>query len=156
MASGGMDTLPHNGAVITLLAVTGLTHRQSYRGRRHPRPRRPVLVVAMDGKRLRLDARWRGALRQHESALFVSPGVDFCLGRDCAQNGRQGHDDREGSGRQGVRTRGSAKPVPDGSLHPFCRAGDVPGRPAVTVTAVGQDFSPVLQQCCPSAEMALK
>jgi len=31
MASGGMDTLPHNGAIITLLAVTGLTHRQSYR-----------------------------------------------------------------------------------------------------------------------------
>jgi len=31
MASGGMDTLPHNGAVITLLAVTGLTHRASYR-----------------------------------------------------------------------------------------------------------------------------
>jgi H+/gluconate symporter-like permease len=31
MASGGMDTLPHNGAVITLLAVTGLTHRDSYR-----------------------------------------------------------------------------------------------------------------------------
>ena len=31
MASGGMDTLPHNGAVITLLAVCGLTHRQSYR-----------------------------------------------------------------------------------------------------------------------------
>ena len=30
MASGGMDTLPHNGAVITLLAVTGLTHRTSY------------------------------------------------------------------------------------------------------------------------------
>ena len=30
MASGGMDTLPHNGAVITLLAVTGLTHRKSY------------------------------------------------------------------------------------------------------------------------------
>ena len=26
-----MDTLPHNGAVITLLAVTGLTHKQSYR-----------------------------------------------------------------------------------------------------------------------------
>jgi H+/gluconate symporter-like permease len=34
MASGGMDTLPHNGAVITLLAVTGLTHRQSKRKRR--------------------------------------------------------------------------------------------------------------------------
>lgn len=31
MASGGMDTLPHNGAVITLLAVTGLTHKQSYK-----------------------------------------------------------------------------------------------------------------------------
>ena len=31
MASGGMDTLPHNGAVITLLAVTGLTHEQAYR-----------------------------------------------------------------------------------------------------------------------------
>jgi len=31
MASGGMDTLPHNGAVITLLAVTGLTHQQAYR-----------------------------------------------------------------------------------------------------------------------------
>jgi H+/gluconate symporter-like permease len=30
MASGGMDTLPHNGAVITLLAITGLSHRQSY------------------------------------------------------------------------------------------------------------------------------
>lgn len=30
MASGGMDTLPHNGAVITLLAVCGLTHRDSY------------------------------------------------------------------------------------------------------------------------------
>lgn len=31
MASGGMDTLPHNGAVITLLAITGLTHKQAYR-----------------------------------------------------------------------------------------------------------------------------
>ena len=31
MASGGMDTLPHNGAVITLLAVTGLTHKISYK-----------------------------------------------------------------------------------------------------------------------------
>lgn len=30
MASGGMDTLPHNGAVITLLVITGLSHRQSY------------------------------------------------------------------------------------------------------------------------------
>lgn len=31
MASGGMDTLPHNGAVITLLVITGLSHRESYR-----------------------------------------------------------------------------------------------------------------------------
>ena len=30
MASGAFDSLPHNGAVITLLAVTGLTHRQAY------------------------------------------------------------------------------------------------------------------------------
>lgn len=30
MACGGLDTLPHNGAVITLLAVTGLTHKDSY------------------------------------------------------------------------------------------------------------------------------
>jgi H+/gluconate symporter-like permease len=30
MASGGFDTLPHNGAVITLLAVCGLTHKESY------------------------------------------------------------------------------------------------------------------------------
>ncbi|MEP7312238.1 MAG: GntP family permease [Pseudomonadota bacterium] len=31
MASGGMDSLPHNGAVITLLTVVGLTHRQAYK-----------------------------------------------------------------------------------------------------------------------------
>ncbi len=31
IASGGMDTLPHNGAIITLLAISGLTHRHSYR-----------------------------------------------------------------------------------------------------------------------------
>ena len=30
LAAGGMDTLPHSGAVITLLAICGLTHRQSY------------------------------------------------------------------------------------------------------------------------------
>ncbi len=30
MASGGFDTLPHNGAVITLLAICKLTHRDSY------------------------------------------------------------------------------------------------------------------------------
>lgn len=31
MAAGGMDTLPHCGAIITLLAICKLTHRQSYR-----------------------------------------------------------------------------------------------------------------------------
>ena len=31
MASGGMDTLPHNGAVITLLGIAGLTHKQAYK-----------------------------------------------------------------------------------------------------------------------------
>jgi H+/gluconate symporter-like permease len=31
MASGGMDNMPHNGAIITALAVCGLTHRQSYK-----------------------------------------------------------------------------------------------------------------------------
>ena len=31
LASGGFDTLPHNGAVITLLTICGLSHRQSYK-----------------------------------------------------------------------------------------------------------------------------
>jgi H+/gluconate symporter-like permease len=31
MASGGMDSLPHNGAVITMLVITGLTHKQAYK-----------------------------------------------------------------------------------------------------------------------------
>jgi len=30
ISAGGMDTLPHSGAVITLLTICGLTHRQSY------------------------------------------------------------------------------------------------------------------------------
>jgi H+/gluconate symporter-like permease len=30
LSSGGFDTLPHNGAVISLLAICGLTHRDSY------------------------------------------------------------------------------------------------------------------------------
>jgi H+/gluconate symporter-like permease len=30
ISSGTLDSLPHNGAVVTLLAVCGLTHRQSY------------------------------------------------------------------------------------------------------------------------------
>ena len=31
MASGGLDTLPHNGGIITVLAVCGLTHREAYK-----------------------------------------------------------------------------------------------------------------------------
>jgi H+/gluconate symporter-like permease len=31
MSSGGLDTLPHNGAVITMFIICGLTHRQSYK-----------------------------------------------------------------------------------------------------------------------------
>ncbi len=30
LSSGGFDCMPHNGAVITLLAITGLNHRKSY------------------------------------------------------------------------------------------------------------------------------
>jgi H+/gluconate symporter-like permease len=30
MAAGGFDTLPHCGAIITLLSICSLTHRQSY------------------------------------------------------------------------------------------------------------------------------
>jgi H+/gluconate symporter-like permease len=30
VATGGLDTLPHNGAVITLLGICGLTHKQAY------------------------------------------------------------------------------------------------------------------------------
>jgi len=32
MSAGTLDTLPHNGAVVTLLAVCGTTHKQSYGG----------------------------------------------------------------------------------------------------------------------------
>lgn len=31
MSCGGLDSLPHNGAVITLLLICGMTHRQSYK-----------------------------------------------------------------------------------------------------------------------------
>ncbi len=31
VATGGLDALPHNGAVITLLTICGLTHREAYR-----------------------------------------------------------------------------------------------------------------------------
>lgn len=31
IASGGLDSLPHNGAIITILIVTGMTHKESYK-----------------------------------------------------------------------------------------------------------------------------
>ncbi|MDX1728189.1 MAG: GntP family permease, partial [Pseudoalteromonas tetraodonis] len=31
IACGGLDSLPHNGAVITLLAICGMTHKDSYK-----------------------------------------------------------------------------------------------------------------------------
>jgi H+/gluconate symporter-like permease len=31
IGSGTLDSLPHNGAVVTLLAVCGVTHRDGYR-----------------------------------------------------------------------------------------------------------------------------
>lgn len=47
LASGGFDVLPHNGAVITLLAITGLTHAKSYSD---------IFVVAVIGPLLGLGA----------------------------------------------------------------------------------------------------
>ena len=38
LATGGLDALPHNGAVVTLLGIGGLTHRQAYG---------PIFVVAV-------------------------------------------------------------------------------------------------------------
>jgi len=31
IASGGLDSLPHNGAILTILIVTGMTHKESYK-----------------------------------------------------------------------------------------------------------------------------
>ncbi|WP_448214017.1 GntP family permease [Colwellia sp. MEBiC06753] len=31
LASGGIDSLPHSGAVVAVLAITGLTHKQAYK-----------------------------------------------------------------------------------------------------------------------------
>jgi H+/gluconate symporter-like permease len=31
VATGGLESPPHNGAVITLLAITGLEHREAYK-----------------------------------------------------------------------------------------------------------------------------
>ncbi|KAA9395597.1 GntP family permease [Kocuria coralli] len=47
MAAGGLDTLPHSGAVITLLLVCGLTHRQSYKDMAMVTIVAPVVTVAV-------------------------------------------------------------------------------------------------------------
>ncbi len=31
MASGGFDSLPHCGAIVAMLTITGLTHKEAYR-----------------------------------------------------------------------------------------------------------------------------
>lgn len=38
LATGGLDALPHNGAVVTLLGIAGLTHKEAYG---------PIFVVAV-------------------------------------------------------------------------------------------------------------
>ncbi|NUL48236.1 GntP family permease [Cellulosimicrobium funkei] len=47
LAAGGLDTLPHSGAVVTLLIVCGLTHRQSYKDVGMVTLVVPVLTVAI-------------------------------------------------------------------------------------------------------------
>ncbi len=46
LASGGLDTLPHNGAVITTLAICGLTHKDSYKDIFVTSVLIPILVTA--------------------------------------------------------------------------------------------------------------
>lgn len=47
MAAGGLDTLPHSGAVVTLLLVCGMTHRQSYKDLAFVTIIVPVITVAI-------------------------------------------------------------------------------------------------------------
>ncbi|MDO5619598.1 GntP family permease [Kocuria sp.] len=47
MAAGGLDTLPHSGAVVTLLLVCSLTHRQSYKDLAMVTIIAPVVTVAV-------------------------------------------------------------------------------------------------------------
>jgi H+/gluconate symporter-like permease len=47
IGSGTLDSLPHNGAVVTLLAVCGTTHRESYRD---------IVIVAIVGALIALTA----------------------------------------------------------------------------------------------------
>lgn len=46
LASGGLDTLPHNGAVITTLAICSLTHKDSYKDIFVTSVLIPILVTA--------------------------------------------------------------------------------------------------------------
>jgi H+/gluconate symporter-like permease len=47
IGAGTLDSLPHNGAVVTLLAVSGTTHRESYRD---------IVIVAIIGAVIALAA----------------------------------------------------------------------------------------------------
>ena len=47
LASGGLDTLPHNGAVITTLAICSLTHKDSYKDIFITSVVIPILVTAL-------------------------------------------------------------------------------------------------------------
>src|SRR5207248_6434255 len=47
ISAGTLDSLPHNGAVVTLLAVCGSTHRESYLG---------IVMVAIVGAIIALAA----------------------------------------------------------------------------------------------------
>lgn len=47
MSSGGLDTLPHNGAVITLLSICALTHKDSYKDIFVVSALSPVLVTCV-------------------------------------------------------------------------------------------------------------
>jgi H+/gluconate symporter-like permease len=47
MAAGGLDTLPHNGAVLTLLTVTAMSHKQSYKDIFVVGTLIPILAVAV-------------------------------------------------------------------------------------------------------------
>lgn len=47
MAAGGLDTLPHNGAVLTLLTVTAMSHKQSYKDIFVVGSLIPILAVAV-------------------------------------------------------------------------------------------------------------
>ena len=102
MASGGMDTLPHNGAVITLLAVTGLTHKDAYRD---------IFAITLHQDRRRGGGH-RRVLRNRDSIEKWVPGGGWTLSRpavashlgergehrcDTVPRGRRSHAEHAGS-----------------------------------------------------------